>query len=206
MTRHSILCALGALALLLHLTAAAVTIKVEPKQEECFWEDLEQGQMTEVIYNVVDGGLLDAEFKVKKGGFVLFSKMHFEGRDEGKWKYTVQQTGTYGICFNNEMARFTVKTISFDWKTTKAGQQATTSEDLTPMQQALQRISSAIDTLQVEQNYFHVREIVHRNTAESTNGRVRWWSIIESTILVLMAVGQIYYIRRIVDSKTQQRV
>jgi hypothetical protein len=53
--------------------------------------------------------------------------MHFEGRDEGKWKYTVQQAGTYGVCFNNEMARFTVKTVSFDWKTTKAGQEATTS-------------------------------------------------------------------------------
>jgi hypothetical protein len=64
MARHSVLYTVGALTLLLHLTAAAVTVKVEPKMEECFWEDLEQGQITEVLYNVLDGGLLDIEFRV----------------------------------------------------------------------------------------------------------------------------------------------
>jgi hypothetical protein len=46
-------------------SAFGVTIKVEPKSEECFHEDLEQGVEFEVLWNVIDGGLLDVEYKVR---------------------------------------------------------------------------------------------------------------------------------------------
>lgn len=140
--------------------------------------------------------------------------MHFEGRDEGRWKYPVVASGTYAVCFNNEMARFTVKTLSFDWQSTKQASKPTTSgsccifsngfsflsllrasrgnflgltalfallchsEDLTPIQQALQRISSAVDTLQVEQNYFHVREIVHRNSTPTLSSLISTFRLV----------------------------
>jgi hypothetical protein len=53
--------------------------------------------------------------QVKRDNIPIFTKMHFEGRDEGKYTYNTPAAGTYSICFNNEMARFTVKTISFSW-------------------------------------------------------------------------------------------
>jgi hypothetical protein len=94
------------------------------------------------------------------------------------------------------------------------------------MQQALDRISSAIEFVEKEQQYMHWREATHRYSsfsifllggfatsltvvflaAESTNSRVKFWSLAESFILVGMAVGQIYYLRKMVDSKLASRV
>jgi hypothetical protein len=41
-----------------------VTMKVEPKSEECFYEDLQNGQLVEFDYHVIDGGLLDVDIRV----------------------------------------------------------------------------------------------------------------------------------------------
>lgn len=64
MARTTVLSVVSVLALFLYCTNA-LTIKVEPKAEECFYEYLEQTQQTELTYNVVDGGLLDIELRVR---------------------------------------------------------------------------------------------------------------------------------------------
>jgi hypothetical protein len=54
---------------------------------------------------------------VKKDGNILFDKLYFEGKDLGRYTFVAQQTGTYSFCFDNEMARFTVKTVTFSLHT-----------------------------------------------------------------------------------------
>ena len=44
--------------------ANSITIKVDPKTEECFYEDLESGDEVTWSWAVVDGGLLDIEISV----------------------------------------------------------------------------------------------------------------------------------------------
>lgn len=41
-----------------------VTIKVEPKGEECFYEEAKKNDDLTVKWNVIDGGLLDIEVRV----------------------------------------------------------------------------------------------------------------------------------------------
>jgi hypothetical protein len=45
------------------------------------------------------------------------------------------------------------------------------------------------------------RERAHRDTSESTNTRVQWYSIIESVLLVGMSMWQIHYLRRLFEVK-----
>jgi len=55
---------IGCLLMLLPY-ATALTVKVEPKSEECFHEEVEENTSIEIIYDVIDGGLLDIEVKVR---------------------------------------------------------------------------------------------------------------------------------------------
>lgn len=47
-----------------------------------------------------------------------------------------------------------------------------------------------------EQGYIVVRERVHRNTAESTNGRVKWWSIFQLAVVIGEGVFQVWWLKR----------
>lgn len=41
-----------------------------------------------------------------------------------------------------------------------------------------------------------MRERVHRNTAESTNNRVKWWSIFQMAVVVAEGVFQVWWLKR----------
>jgi hypothetical protein len=47
-----------------------------------------------------------------------------------------------------------------------------------------------------EQSYIVVRERVHRNTAESTNARVKWWSIFQLAVLIGEGIFQVWWLKR----------
>lgn len=46
------------------VSAAALTMKIDPKAEECFSEVLQVGDDVEVRWGVQDGGLLDIDVRV----------------------------------------------------------------------------------------------------------------------------------------------
>lgn len=46
-----------------------------------------------------------------------------------------------------------------------------------------------------EQEYIVIRERTHRNTAESTNERVKWWSVAQVIILFAVVAWQVYYLK-----------
>lgn len=42
----------------------------------------------------------------------------------------------------------------------------------------------------------NIRDSLHRDINESTNSRVVLWSTFEALVLVIMTVGQVYYLKR----------
>jgi len=177
--------------------------KVEPKTEDCFYENYPANTKVDVEWAVLDGGLLDIEIRIYQGETKIYSKLFFQGREEGKFAMTTSTEGPIGICFNNEMSRFTVKTCTFSITDSIAPEQVKTS-DLSVFEQAIQRVERGFDVIEQEQRYYRVREHSHRNTAESTNSRVYIWSLIESVILLLMSLCQIWYLRRMFDDNKRR--
>lgn len=52
--------------------------QVEPRTEECFYEDLKSGDKLTVNFEVIRGGLLDIEFKLKDPmGNVAYQRLAF---------------------------------------------------------------------------------------------------------------------------------
>jgi p24 family protein beta-1 len=64
-----------------------------------------------------------------------------------------------------------------------------------PVEREIRALAAALTSVKDEQEYVMVRERRHRNTAESTNGRVKWWSIIQAIVLFCVVGWQVYYLK-----------
>lgn len=60
----------------------------------------------------------------------------------------------------------------------------------------MRQLSDEVAAVKDEQGYIVVRERTHRNTAESTNARVKWWSIFQIVILIGEALFQVWWLKR----------
>lgn len=60
----------------------------------------------------------------------------------------------------------------------------------------VRQLSELLAQVKDEQTYIVVRERTHRNTAESTNARVKWWSIFQLGVLIGEGVFQVWWLKR----------
>lgn len=65
-----------------------------------------------------------------------------------------------------------------------------------PLEREVKALSELLQQVKDEQGYIVVRERTHRNTAESTNARVKWWSIFQVGVLAGEAVFQVWWLKR----------
>ncbi|POW16663.1 hypothetical protein PSTT_01106, partial [Puccinia striiformis] len=61
--------------------------------------------------------------------------------------------------------------------------------------------TSALEAVKEEQQYIVVREKLHRNTAESTNDRVKWWSLVQTAMVLGVTAWQVFYLKRFFEVK-----
>jgi hypothetical protein len=64
-----------------------------------------------------------------------------------------------------------------------------------PIEREVRELAIGLQAVKDEQEYIVIRERVHRNTAESTNDRVKWWSIGQAVVLVAVCGFQVYYLQ-----------
>eukprot|EP01061_Rhynchopus_euleeides_P009366 TRINITY_DN18531_c0_g1_i1.p1 TRINITY_DN18531_c0_g1~~TRINITY_DN18531_c0_g1_i1.p1 ORF type:complete len:210 (+),score=100.40 TRINITY_DN18531_c0_g1_i1:40-630(+) len=180
--------------------AHALTIKVEPRTEECFVEKVEQRQTPmRFIFQVTHGGQLDVDVNIydPAGGRIQQLQAVADGRHD--WIATAK--GDYKVCFSNMMARWTPKWVSF-YYTQGHSQDTAKVEHLDPIEKAVISLSEGLSNLQEEQKHLRAVERLHRETIETTNDRILWWSCCEAVVLVAMGLSQIYYLKRFLERKS----
>jgi hypothetical protein len=64
-----------------------------------------------------------------------------------------------------------------------------------PIEREIRELAIGLQAVKDEQEYIVIRERMHRNTAESTNDRVKWWSIAQAVVLVVVCGFQVYYLQ-----------
>ena len=60
----------------------------------------------------------------------------------------------------------------------------------------VKELTELLQQVKDEQSYIIVRERTHRNTAESTNARVKWWSIFQLGVLIGEGIFQVWWLKR----------
>jgi hypothetical protein len=63
------------------------------------------------------------------------------------------------------------------------------------------QLEDKVHDLLDQQDYAITREAIHRDTAESTNSRVLWWSLGQVSMVVTMSLVQMYFIKRFFEVK-----
>lgn len=180
---------------LLALTKAYF-VTVQPRKEECFHDYVKNGDKINMMYEVAEGGFLDINVRViNSKNQVIYDK---ERETSGKILFTADQNGPIRFCFSNKISTVTHKVVMFSIDVTAASESVGEDEDEThsKLESMMGDLASQMTTVKHEQEYMEVRERIHRAINENTNSRVVLWAFFESLVLIVMTVGQVYYLKR----------
>lgn len=201
-------CALIGTCLLLLTCLPAVSyayfITVDAHSEECFFDRAESGTKLGLMFETVEGGFLDIEVRITGPD----QKVIYQGEKEssGKYTFSAYETGIYHYCFSNKMSTLTPKVVMFSMEIGEApkGTIGAVNEGEaghTKLEDMIKELSGTLTSIKHEQDYMHVRDRIHRSINENTNSRVVMWSVFEALVLVVMTVGQVYYLKRFFEVK-----
>ncbi|KAH7100652.1 supernatant protein factor, C-terminal domain-containing protein [Auriculariales sp. MPI-PUGE-AT-0066] len=176
------------------LYAAAYMIEVQAGKKECFFEDLHVKDKMTVTYQLAHGGHLDIDFWLADPAGVALTKQLKQST--GTASITAEKDGRYEYCFSNEMSTVTDKLVSFNVHGViymSDARKSPSTRDSRPRKRS--------QGVKDEQEYIKVREKTHRNTAESTNDRVKWWSIAQAVVVVGVVGWQVWFIQSFFETK-----
>ncbi|KAK9453622.1 emp24/gp25L/p24 family/GOLD-domain-containing protein [Dipodascopsis uninucleata] len=182
---------------------AAHNVKIPPRGRECYFEDLRKGDVMAVTYQVGDqdhgsSGSLGIDFWVtdphnqvlKAENDVAF----------GEFSFTADKSGRHIYCFSNEANGMTEKEVGFNVHGVIYVDASEVEAD--PLETEVRNLGSLVEQIKDELEYLLIRERVHRNTAESTNSRVKWWSIFQLGVVAGSGIFQVYYLKRFFEVKS----
>ncbi|KAF2752996.1 transmembrane emp24 domain-containing protein 2 precursor [Pseudovirgaria hyperparasitica] len=169
---------------------------------ECFHEMLHRDDRMTVTFQVGDrefggSGNLDIDFFIYNPSSV--AQVAQLGVSSGDHSFTATQDGKYEYCFSNEAWSSTTKEVSFNVHGIVYVSEADAPQE--PLEKEVRALSDAVASIKDEQGYIVVRERTHRNTAESTNARVKYWSIFQLVILFGEALFQVWWLKRFFEVK-----
>lgn len=206
--------------------AAAHNIQLPSHGRECFHENLHKDDKMTVTFQVGDrefgkSGNLDIDFWVNqspppfpsaspttdcnylltasktatqitnpRGQYETFEK----STSNGDFSFDAKHDGKYVYCFGNEHWGASSKEVSFNVHGIVYVSEADAPQD--PLEQEVRKMSDLLAQVKDEQSYIVIRERTHRNTAESTNSRVKWWNLFVIGVVIGESVFQVWWLRR----------
>ncbi|MCJ1318777.1 p24 complex component [Xylographa vitiligo] len=183
-------------------SALAHNIQMGAHSRECFHEELHKDDKMTVTFQVADrefggSGNLDIDFFIQNpsGGY----QVHTRSVSTGDHSFEAPLDGKYLYCFSNEHWSASSKEVSFNVHGIVYVPEADAPSD--PLEAEVRQLSELLAQVKDEQSYIVVRERTHRNTAESTNGRVKWWSIFQLGVLIGEGVFQVWWLKRFFEVK-----
>ncbi|KDQ64668.1 hypothetical protein JAAARDRAFT_201974 [Jaapia argillacea MUCL 33604] len=171
-------------------------IEVGASKKECFFEDLHRSDKMTVTYQVGGGGNQDIDFWLADPDGLALGK-HIK-QTTGSVSITAEKDGRHEYCFSNQMSAIADKLVSFNVHgVIYVGE----DEVIAPIEREIRDLAQGLTSVKDEQEYIVVRERRHRNTAESTNSRVKWWSILQAILLFAVVGWQVYYLKSFFEVK-----
>nr|CAE47873.1 endosomal p24b protein precursor, putative [Aspergillus fumigatus] len=190
---------------------AGHNIQLKAHSRECFHETLHKDDKMTVTFQVGDrefggSGNLEIDFwvgplKLKLVEDPLKNRQYFrQAVSSEDYSFTAHADGKYVYCFSNEGWTSNSKEVSFNVHGIVYVPEHELAQDPLEVEAnsffAVRKLSEALAQVKDEQSYIVVRERVHRNTAESTNARVKWWSIFQLAVLIGEGIFQVWWLKR----------
>jgi len=148
-----------------------------------------------ITYQVGGGGHLDIDFWLSDPEERILGKQIRQST--GSISITAEKDGRHEYCFSNQMSSIADKLVSFNVH----GVIYVAEDVVAPIEREIRALSNGLAAVKDEQEYIVLRERTHRNTAESTNDRVKWWSVVQAIVLFLVCAWQVYYLKSFFEVK-----
>ncbi|XP_014356309.1 transmembrane emp24 domain-containing protein 2 [Papilio machaon] len=178
--------------------ANGYTITVDAHAEECFYENVEADTKMGLTFEIAEGGFLDIDITITGPDGAVIHKG--ERESSGIYTFSAPTSGRYTYCFSNKMSTMTPKVVMFNLEIGEAPNKNAGENDEEAnhnnLENMIKELGATLKTVKNEQEYMQVRDRIHRAINESTNSRVVMWSIFEASVLLVMTLGQVYYLKR----------
>lgn len=190
------------------LCASAINFKLSPASTRCIKEEAHKDVLVVgefEIANLETSQEVDISVKDTKE-HLLFSK---EKAEKGKFAFTLDDYDMFSICFTSKRLPGS-KTPPSDLEvklSVKRGIEAKSysdiakAEKLKPMELELKKLEDLAEAIVSDFAYMKSREKMMRDTNESTNSRVLWFSIFSMAVLLGLALWQVFYLKRFFKAK-----
>ncbi len=180
--------------------AHSIKMIVRPHSVECFTEH--PGESHDLVTGSFFVESLNG-FNGKESSFDLtvtdpHSKEIYNaiGETEHKFEYQANTAGVYTVCFTNMGDRSEQLTYfshtGHHWDHGKA-----TKKHLDPVLEALQNLDAQVAQVSEDSKYHKHRAVRHARTTTSTQSRVKLMALLESAVMILAAVFQLFFVKRL---------
>jgi hypothetical protein len=130
--------------------------------------------------------------------------------DEAKIGFRTLKDADVTICFTNTLndgflddGKFS-RTVELDFDIGADAEDYAAmaeAEKLKPMELELKKLEKVVEEIMAEIEYLKNREVKMRDTNESTNERVQWFSLLSMATLISLGAFQIWYLRKFFKRK-----
>ncbi|KAJ9579433.1 hypothetical protein L9F63_024457 [Diploptera punctata] len=198
-----------------------MTVSIDPRREECFYENVKTGQVIDIEYQVIDGGQgeIDISFHLAApSGRIVISETK---KPENAHRIEATEDGDYRMCWDNTFSNFNSKTVFFEliieseddedrdpWDLDLENFDGFNPEELYDMkiqdiQDAVGRVRSHLAKVRHIQDTLRAFEARDRNIAESNFVRVNYWSIVQICVMLIVGLIQVIMLRSLFDDKSR---
>ncbi|KAJ1913857.1 p24 complex component [Tieghemiomyces parasiticus] len=179
-------------------SVAAYTIRMKPYQRECYVETLTKDAYYTISYEMANNDLIDFTVSGPGGRHVTTILQ----QDSGNYDMPENiEAGEYEYCFINPASSATDKILYFHAHGLDPNELMPVEEKATPLEKEVIHLSQSIELIVDHLEYMTGREQDHRNTAESTNSRVKWWSATQIVVVCAACAWQIWYLKSFFEVK-----
>jgi len=133
-----------------------------------------------------------------------------EMADRGRFAFTAMNQGEHKICIQpstsewNGVQRTWKTELDFEW-----GEEATDyseiakQEHLSAIEVEVRKLNDKIRDIRKEQEYQKKLEAAARDKSETVNERVAWFSILQTAVIAVIGVGQVFRLSSVIKKRRE---
>ncbi|XP_056151817.1 transmembrane emp24 domain-containing protein 10-like [Lampris incognitus] len=185
---------------------SCITFHLPVNVNRCLREEIHKDVLVTGEYQVSDQPDANTILKITdSSGHTLYTK---EDATKGKFAFTTEDYDMFEVCFESKYpmgtGRVPDQLVTLDMKhgvEAKNYEEIAKVEKLKPLEVELRRLEDLSESIINDFAYMKKREEEMRDTNESTNTRVLYFSVFSMCCLTGLATWQIFYLRRFFKAK-----
>uniref|UniRef100_A0A8C4T667 Transmembrane p24 trafficking protein 10 n=1 Tax=Erpetoichthys calabaricus TaxID=27687 RepID=A0A8C4T667_ERPCA len=187
-------------------SALSISFNLPVNSRKCLREEIHKDVLVTGEYEITEQPNTKTNLKITdSSGHILYTR---DDASKGKFAFTTEDYDMFEVCFESKLpmgtGRVNDQLVILDMKhgvEAKNYEEIAKVEKLKPLEVELRRLEDLSESIVNDFAYMKKREEEMRDTNESTNTRVLYFSIFSMCCLIGLATWQVFYLRRFFKAK-----